>query len=439
MNFLCKFVMAGGLAAFVLPAMVTAAAAQSVYGCADLAGHHSMPSIEGHNGVFYRIDPDLHMFHSISDESVARLAHLSRALLAKGTTLIYIPVPARGLAMPDQLPQIALDYGFDVDLATTVYVDSLRRLRDAGIATADVRRALRVTTKQGLPFFATDPRLTPEGAQRMANTIAVTIGQSDGYGAIPKSQFATQTGQSLTLPSDMRSKLQRHCRINLPKVKALATVTTRTHARNQTPNSGERANTQHPNVALIGTDITGSPVSNLAGFLAQASGLNVLQYNVRDGGSFAAMSSYLTSLEFQNARPDFLIWTNPVENNLARYGDRPLRELAVAATDNCPIALSVSPGNAIHSLRIDLDELDGHQSYSLFVDADGANASEARFDFTSYTGLLRQKTILRHPKQAKTGRFYMPMTGLWREGAISVEIALDVPFGAGTRVSACLD
>ncbi|MFT4960851.1 MAG: alginate biosynthesis protein AlgX [Paracoccaceae bacterium] len=442
MNFLRKLVKAGRLAMLAFPVLVTGAAAQSVYGCVDLAGRHNMPSIEGLDGVFYRIDPDLHMFHSLSEESVARLAALSRALAANGTTLIYIPVPTRGLAMPDQLPQMARDYGFDVDLATTVYVDGVRRLRDAKVVTADVRRALRFAAKEAPPFFATDPRLTPEGAEFMAGAIAMVIGQSQDFDAIPKSQFATQTGAPVVLPSDMRSRLQRHCMINLPKVEAVSSVTLRTQAAAFGTDSSifvEQNIIRVSNIALIGTGITGSPVSNLAGFLSQATGLDVVQYSVQDGGSFAAMSSYLTSSAFRNAPPAYLVWTNPVDNNLAQYGDQPLRELTIAAAGNCPISLQVSRGSDINSLRIDLNGLDSRQPYSLYVDADGAQASQARFDFVSRTGLVRRKTIIRNPEQVKTGRFYMPLSGLWQEGATSVEILLDVPFGARTLVSACLD
>lgn len=446
MNFLSRLVMAGGLAMSLTTALATNAAAQSVYGCTDLAGRHNMPSIEGRAGIFYRIDPDLHMFHSISDESVAQLAHLSRALEASGTTLIYAPVPTRGLAMPDQLPQMASDYGFEVDLAATVYVDSLRRLREADVAAADVRRAFRVASKDATPFFATDPRLTPEGALLMARAIAETIGESKGFGTIPKSQFVTQPGNTVVLPSDMRSKLQRHCMIDLPNVEAVTYVTTRTQAAAIGTNSSIFGNdtapttaTRNANIALIGTDVSGSPVSNLAGFLSQVTGLDVLQYSVKDGGSFAAMSSYLTSSAFKNARPAYLVWTNPIDNNLAQFGDQPLRELATAATGNCPISLHVSRGSEANSLLVDLGGLDRRSSYSVYVNADGAEATEAQFDFASRGGLVRRKIIVRNPEQAKTGGFYMPLSGLWPEGAISVEILLDVPFGPGALVSACLD
>lgn len=442
MNFLCRLVAAGGLAMSLLPILVTSASAQSVYGCTDLAGRHNMPSIEGREGIFYRIDPDLYMFHSISDESVDQLAQLSKALKASGTILVYAPVPTRGVGMPDQMPQLAQDYGFNVDLAATVYVDNLRRLREAEVATADVRRAFRIASEEAVPFFATDPRLTPEGGLLMARAIAETIGQSKGFKAVPKSRFATQPGASAVLPSDMRSKLQRHCMIDLPKVEAVSYVTTRTQAALLGTNSSifdNQTAASSSNIALIGTDVTGSPVSNLAGFLSQASGLDVLQYSVKDGGSFAAMSSYLTSSAFQNARPAYLVWTNPINNNLAQFGDQPMRELQVAATGNCPVSLHVSRGSDVNSMRIDLNGLDRRSTYSIYLDADGAQANEAQFEFVSRTGLKRRKTIIRNPEQAKTGRFYMPMSGLWPDGAISVEISLDVPFGPGALVSACLD
>jgi alginate biosynthesis protein AlgX len=52
---------------------------------------------------------------------------------------------------------------------------------------------------------------------------------------------------------------------------------------------------------------------------------------------------------------------------------------------------------------------------------------------------MRAKSVYRHPDQVKTGRFYMPMSGLWPEGAQAVDIVLDVPFAGSARVTACFD
>ncbi len=416
------------------------ALAQSAYGCTNLAGRHNMPAIEGSEGVFYRIDPELHMFHSISDESTDQLAKFSTALADTGTTLIYAPVPTRALAMPDQLPHRALEYGFKAELAATVYDDTIRRLTDAQVLSANLRKALRISTNEPLPFFATDPRLTPNGAQRMALAIAEVISQTDGFSGVPKAQFATTTGATVDWPSNMRAKLQRHCMLKIPPVRAPEYATNLTQAATTGSNGaifGSRA--QGLTIALVGTDVTGSGVSNLAGFLSEATGLAVVEYSVADGGSYAAISSFLTSTAFQETRPAFLVWANPISNNLARYGDQPMRELTAAATGGCRISLPFARGNDAKSVWAELYDLDPRQSYTLYVDADGAAASEARFDFKSRDGLVQSKYVVRHPSQVKTGRFYMPLSGLWQEGAQSIDIVLDVPFGPNTRVSACLD
>ena len=110
-------------AALVLTAPATLA--QSVYGCSDLDGRHSLPSVEGADGIFFHVDPDLMMFHPFSDETAQDMSALSQALASRGTTLIYVPLPTKALAMPEHLPQAARDHGFEATVAA-------RRCRDRG-------------------------------------------------------------------------------------------------------------------------------------------------------------------------------------------------------------------------------------------------------------------------------------------------------------------
>ena len=427
------------LAAFAVTVGLTVAATlpaagQSVYGCNDLAGRHSIPSVEGADGVFYRIDPDLRNFHPFSDEVIAQLADFSGALAALGTTLIYVPLPTKSLAMPDQLPQAAMDLGFDPDLATTVHDEILRRLRESGIHTVDVRAALRAAPDDQPSFFLTDYRMTAAGGRRTAQAISDALALTTGFTDVPKSLFDTRSGGMVTLASDMRGILQRHCLIALPDVQTETFVTTRFQDGQSTDSTlfGTGGS-----IALVGTEYSGEPATNLAGFLSEFTGLNVVQYAVADGGSFAAISTYLTSRSFQESRPAYLIWTNPVFENLAQFGDQPMRELIAAAGDQCRVTLPVASGAEMNAVTADLRSLDPGQSYTLFVDADGAQATMAQFDFTQNDGLIRTKSIFRNPQQAPTGRFYMPMSGLSSGGAQTVRIAFDVPVGPNTRVTAC--
>ena len=416
------------------------AAAQSVYGCSNLSGRISMPSVEGSHGVFYRIDPDLHMFHPFSDESIARLAELSQALAALGTTLIYVPLPTKSMAMPDQLPQAARDLGFDLTIATTVHDEMQRRLADSGVLTVNLRSALRTAPEAQPSFFATDNRMTPAGARRAAVALAGVIAATPGFGALPKGRFETRSTGTTIVPSDMYNILQRHCTVTLPPVETEIFATTRFQAGAvQSDNTIFGAGTANARIALLGTEYTGGAMANLSGFLAENTGLDVIEYAVDGGGSYAAMSSYLTSRAFAEARPAYLVWVNPVFNNLARFGAQPMRELIAAAGANCRVTVPLATGFEPNSISADLRSLEPGQSYTLFVDADGAQAAEARFDFTGADGLVTSRFITRIPAQVPTGRFYMPLAGLGPDGAQTVRIDLDVPFGLNARVAACFD
>lgn len=432
--------LARALALLLGLAAAPAAAQSSSYGCTELTGLTGLPSVEGSGGVFYRIDPDLKMFHGLSDDSVADLARLSQTLAAFGTTLIYVPLPTKSLVLPDALPQEARDFGFDPALAATVYGETLKRLWAAGVPATDARRALHAPADQAPSVFATDYRLTGPGAQRLARAISETVTLTPGYSDLPKGRFQTRSTGAVTLDSAMRSKLQRHCLTELPPVQTESFATSGIQANlSGTNNTIFGSRTTSARIALLGTETTGEPAINFAGFLSEFTGLDVVQYSVPGGGAFAAISSYLTSAEFQDQRPAYLVWTNPVEENLARFGDQPFRELTAAAGADCRVPLPLLSSGQPNTITADLRALDRSQPYTLLVEAEGAPAAAARFDFLSGNGLVRSRSVVRHPDQVRTGRFYMPMSGLWPEGAQSVDIQLDVPFGGSTRVTACFD
>ncbi len=417
------------------------ASSQTTYGCENLSGFHANAAVEGKAGVFYPVEPDLRNFHPFSDESVDLLAELSEALKSMGTTLVYVPVPTKALAMPDYLPSKATDFGFDPDLAATVYDDAVRRMQRAGIVAVNARKAIAMGGQGAeLPYFKTDPRLTAYGAQLVAQAIAGELQGTETFNVLPKGNFnSTPTGR-VTIDSDMRRILQRFCMIDLPEAETQAFTSAR--VAGAITGTGESSlfggtTLQNGRVALVGTEFSAEPAVNFGGFLSQYSGLEVSQYAVPNGGAFAAISTYLTSRAFQQSRPAFLVWENPIQNNLAKWGDQPMRELIAAAGNSCRVPVPVLPTTDPNRVRADLSTLDPGANFTLSVDASGGEASSAKFHFTSGTGLVRTRSIYRNEDQVATGRFFMPVTGIWAEGAQSVEIELDRAFGGQATVTAC--
>ena len=423
---------------FITAALICGAApalAQSAYSCNGLDAQQRFAAVEGADGVFYRVSPDLHMFNSFSEITADRVAALSRALADQGTTLIFVPLPTKGLAMPDQLPQAARDYGFDASLATTVYLEQVKKLQKRGVAVVDARRALHGAKDAAPSFFATDYRMTAAGADREAKAIAEIITATPGFAALPKGRFEVTAAGTVVVESAMRSALQRHCLLPLP----LAQTDTYAAAKLQGAASGGNIfGGGGGRVAVVGTEIDGDPLANLSGFVAKYTGLDTIQYAVTGGGGFAAINSYLTSAGFAEARPAYLVWSVPVQDSLANFGDQPFAELTAAAGDTCRVPLPVMANAGSSSIVADLSQLDAGQSYTLLVEADSTVASAARFDFTTGSQIV-SKTVYRSKDQVKTGRFYMPMSGLPPEGARTVDVHLDAALGANPRVTACFN
>ncbi len=426
------------------------AAAQSVHGCTDLDGQHRWASVEGAGGVFYRIDPDLMMVHPFSDDTVAALADLTRALAAQGTQLVYVPLPTKALAMPEGLPPEARDLGYDATLAATLYDDMILRLTAAGVTAVNARAALRGGAAAAPSFFGTDPRLNATGARRAAEAIAGTLATLPGLQGLPRTRFETRAAGIQRLPSPMRDGLQRHCLIPLPPVETEAFVTTRLDAGGVSGGNtllggglGAGLGTGgQARVALVGTDYSGDPAVNLAGFLSTASGLDVQGYAVAGGGAFGAISSYLTSRSFAEGRPAVLVWANPVFESLASHGDQPMRELIAAAGDTCRTALPSGAGADLSLVITDLSGLDPATPAMLLVDTGGAPATRITVEVRGPGTPARSRSVERHKGQVPTGRFYVPLDGLWPEGATlgaatTADVRLDVPFGPGPRVTAC--
>ena len=124
-----------GASALILAALCgqTAMAQSSAYGCGGLDTATALPSVEGLDGVFFRVLADLRMRHPMEDAVMQQMGALSEALAAGGTTLIYVTVPTKSQAMPQFLPPIAADYAFDSATATLVYSDIVTRLAAHGV------------------------------------------------------------------------------------------------------------------------------------------------------------------------------------------------------------------------------------------------------------------------------------------------------------------
>lgn len=405
-----------------LLASVTSAEAQSQFGCSELDAAH-VPSVEGLDGFFFRIDPDLANYHAMTDEVVGEIAAISNALSARGTELIFVPLPTKAHVLPQKVGPEAEKYAYDADLAATMYDAQRAGLSGAGVTVVDARRAFLTSENASEAFFKTDPRLTNHGLRVLAEAIA---DQRVDWPATDSPGYVTSRGEPFLLGSTAHDVLQLSCLSDLPLVETTAFETLAKEA--------EHSMDAAPRVVFAGSSEIVDASLNFGGFLSEASGERV-DVQVADA-SLSAFTAYLTSDSFRQSPPEVLIWAVAVWENVALGGDQPFREALAAIEDVCVADLDSGVAGP-DRLRVALEEASFNASDTLMLDNASGTNGRAVFNFVGLDGQLRSRAVVRPPDVAHSGRFYMPLTGLWEAGVSYVDIETPLTEEALPVVALC--
>lgn len=424
--------------AIALASAGTGHAASSAFGCAGLETNRQLAVVEGEKGFFYRVIADLRMEQQLSEHTADEVALLAEALEAGGTTLVFVPIPTKSLVLPQYLPETAKsDYGFDYGVAKSAYDDVIKRLRDHGIATVDLLERLRKDAGDEPPFFQADFHWTSSGARVSAEEIAAAIRALPGSDDLKKASFQTKPSTRLSIISTMRRLLQSGCKAALPLPQTQGYETVETGGENTTADIfGNDAS--GGTVALVGTSYSDLPASNFAGFLSQALSTPVTNYSISGGNQFGSITSYLTSEAFQTNRPRFLIWENPIYNNLGKFGDAPLIELSAAARQSCRTIDSEKishPGANVISVAIGEGEVS--DSAVIYAFSGDAHSRRATLRFELSDGHQFESSILRADRMVSTGRFYFPVRYFAREAPQRINLEFDRLSADAAAVSVC--
>ena len=411
---------------------------QSLYGCEDLPNFDALPAIEGTSGVFYRIIPDMQNFHPFSEETAELLAEFSEALAEKGTTLIFAPVPTKSLAMPGYLNSVARDFGFDLELASTNYDLALRELEDVGVTYVNVRAGLRAAGPSELVMYRADYRLTALGARLFANAVNEVIQNAESGTARGSQGFTISQTGTRELDSPMRNQLQQRCRDKLPT--EMGGVYEVRQTQNSVASIGGSLLVDEAapgRIALVGTEYSAEPTSNLSGFLAEITGMEVLQYAVPGGGAYSAISAYITSAAFRRSPPTYLIWEVPVYYNLAQFSDQPIRELISAVSEDCRVAIQMHETNSPSRMSASLSAFPISEFESIHLDVPDSGVQWVNFHFSDTENNHITRSIYRNPDQIATGQFFLTLRGLPNTGGWNLEIEFDRPVTGTARLSGC--
>ncbi len=429
-----------------------AQAGPTQFGCANTEIAPSA-SIEGKDGVFYRVQSDLRLQHPMDDIVVGQLAQLARVLEQQGTTLIYVNVPTKGQAMPQYLPPEAAAYGYDPAVMQANYQDVTDRLNAAGVPAPDLMTAMLAAKPNEKVFFQADFHWTPDGARLAAQAIGEVIRSLPAYANVTPVDFVSQEAAAEVAFSGLRRELQTYCKETLPQVEATTWVTSRAIGSAlsaddifadaepaETPAEGETldifgAGGDEASLVLVGTSFSDSSINNFAGFLSEYSGIEAVNYAITGGNQFGSMTSYLTSREFAEDRPTFLVWENPIYNSLAQFGPVPMDELIVAAGPACDIATSATADDNALVARFEPGKLKPDDAF--LFDHGGEGARVATVTFETKAGIRRSVRIERSDRLRATGRFFLKLEPYWHPDLVQVAVAFDRPLNDTSALNLC--
>jgi alginate biosynthesis protein AlgX len=411
----------------------------TAFGCSGLEEVSELQMIEGKDGMFFRILADLRLQHAFTDQTVDNLAAMAKALEKNGTTLLYVPLPTKSQVLPDLVPARASLYGFDATIAAEIYDDVVRRLEAKGVAAVDIATPMRMSGRNQFgeyPFFQADFHWTAHGSGTAAQAVADKIKTLPAYEGIKPVGFTMQEVKPEPEYSSMRELLQKHCLNHLPAVTAHAYEAVREEATAEAGSMDIFGGGDEATIALIGTSYSDKPISNFAGYLEHWSGIPVDNYSISGGNQFGSILSYITSREFQEQRPRFMIWENPIYNNLGQFGAAPWAEIIAASLGECGRQVDVRPTDE-KTVAGDLSALDLGTDDVLLADIGSDASRNVTFTFTGTDGTIRTRAMERGDRLRATGRYFLSLGGIPADAFGKVSVTFDAPIGEATTLSVC--
>ena len=356
-------------------------------------------------------DDDLETEFTLNPQTLTYLRRLNEALAGQGVTLIVAAQPPRGVALsaesvPEYRPAEALES----------YRAARKTLQTAGLVVTDL-----ATVAENTPdyFFRRDHHWTPDGARSSAEAVAAAIA---GTPAFASTTFAPQTFRTEAVRDEAQrgsfgEAVGRICGRAPP-------AETFTRYRTVAEPLGGLFDTLTPPVALVGTSHSARDDLNFAGFLAHSSGLEVLNASLIGGGPEAAMSAYLRSATFREARPVFLVW------EFATLFDVPqdplfYRQLIPSVRGACRTGTSTA--SVTRALGETVPLFEGVRGVSSFLVLNVSDLSQTAFDVRlEYANGRREMVRLERPgRERNDGKFFLELGGQLSAATLEIPESAD--------------
>lgn len=366
----------------------------------------------------------------------SNLQRLNDALAARGTTLLMVRLPPRGLVHPEQVdrsdPAAA---GFDPDALRDPYERHLDRLEQAGIEVVDLMGPIDDAGESVEFYHRRDHHWSLGGAALAAHSIAEHLRALPGGDALPPAQFDVREGAPVAKRGSLAAQVEALCG---PLDVLDEHWPTRQSVAVASCSAALLGDAAAPAVTIVGSSNVkfGSDRFFVAGSLRQALGADVLNAGIDRVGMWHLVYEYLDSQEFRESPPRFLVWVSfahiPFDSSL------PARRLTPGVLGACDDPVFTGVVDLTQAGREPLSVPAGLRGEAAYLVLDTDDPALTRYDLVlqDTTGARDRVRIHHKPYLPPRGRAYLNLAPA--QGDLE-SISVRAPRGGGSlTVRACV-
>jgi alginate biosynthesis protein AlgX len=272
--------------------------------------------MRGKDDWLFRSEVELMTAFGPTAEGLRQLKVFSDLLKARGTQLVVIYHPTRGLVHLSKLPD---SVDFDYAAASANYRQALERFRSIGVIAPDLTPLLNEPPQKHEYFFRRDHHWTPYGAERVARLVADELRNHPQYQSLERRSFANRRAGLMKKTGTLQRAWQRLCADTFADQYVDEFVS---EAVEQVAGGNQQEllfGNKLPSTTLVGTSYSGGEVNyNFEGYLKEYLGIDILNEAMAGGGAYDAMIRYLLSEGFRTQAPKFLLWEVPAYHDLSK-------------------------------------------------------------------------------------------------------------------------
>lgn len=240
--------------------------------------------------------------YKLRQSAIIAYQDFKNALLEKGTELVLVVIPPRGLVHDEKIDfthELAKDY--DINSARDDFKNVLQQLERSSIAVA-LAPDFDLIDEYG---HATDHHFNYAGASIMSEQTAEVIKTLPVYQEIEKKDFKSETGENVTFNGTFYRPIKEICGHKLTPQTITEKITISTNE--------DLFESVTPEIVLVGTSfsVPGSSKSNFVGQLREMISADIDNRSIGGGGVKKSLSTYLSSDDFKEKPPKILIWEVP--------------------------------------------------------------------------------------------------------------------------------